>query len=536
MTQISPKYLRSRLAMRKFRTAGLALAVLLLIFWVQPFAADDPAPPAPNADSLKTAPDSLFQQGTLLYEQGKIAEAVLLWEKVYGENHDYPGVRQDLFEAYKFLGIEKYNQNLQEEAIAVWKKAEKLNPGDEEIKNYIKRSKNEIVKLEELYPKLNLDDEADSLEKKQPSLPDKSASGKSAKKDTKKEPSDDKLTRQLKKLSDSLGVLADNIRRLAVEKTATKPDSAGQPTLFGFIDGVEYNDHLLNEATFKIDEVELDLKGGLSGHTSFRTDLDFTTDSLDEVRADIEQGFMDWRPGSNERWLLVFGKFNAPFGRVAVDAPSRYLYSPPLVYTYGRPENILGLMITCEFSPVVDWSLYLVNGWDVNNDNNRDKTVGTRLLVNTGGVLSGGFSVISGPEQDDNNRSRRSVFAIDLEMHPVRGWLLAGEFNYGLETKALTNDAQADWSGLMLLGRIDFSRRGGLAARFDFFDDHDGLRTGYVQQLKALSLSPSLALSENMTARFEGRYEFSDRKVFLDDDDDSHDYRLTSLFELFYRF
>ena len=238
-------------------------------------------------------------------------------------------------------------------------------------------------------------------------------------------------------------------------------------------------------------------------------------------------------------WLIfifTLGKFNTPFGRLPVDAPDRDQYSPALSYTYSRPQNVLGLMITRSCSPVVNWSLYLVNGWDVNIDNNKDKTIGTRLRLRPVDRISFGFSAVTGPERDDNNSSRRSVFNIDFEVRPARSWLLAGEVNYGLETRALENNAQVDWLALTVLSRLEISGRAGITGRFDFFSDPDGLRTGYVQDLKALSLAPSLSLAENLDARLEGRCDFSNRKVFLGADEDPHDYRITTAFELIYRF
>jgi hypothetical protein len=66
--------------------------------------------------------------------------------------------------------------------------------------------------------------------------------------------------------------------------------------------------------------------------------------------------------------------------------------------------------------------------------------------------------------------------------------------------------------------------------------DREGLLTGTIQDLKALSLAPSLSLTDNMIARLEGRCDFSDREVFLGADDDPRDYRITTVLELIYRF
>jgi|GEM_PF-3073902 len=537
MSIILTKYWRSGLTMKWPGMISLALIVLLLVCSAQPAAGDETVPTQQETDSLKNTPESMYLQGKQLYEEGKISEAVILWEKVHQINPDYPELRLKLFEAYKFLGIEKYNQNLQDEAIAVWEKADRLNPGDEDIKHYIERCKSEIHRLEELSLELKPADGIDTAPEKEPEPQEKPAVKKSNNNDAKKESPEINYSRKFEKLYDSLAVLAENLRKLSAE--ISNPPATGtldKPRLSGFVETVEYNDHRLRRATFKVDQVELDLSGGISKNAAFRTDIEFATDSLDEFKADIEQGFINWKPDTDDRWIITFGKFNAPFGQLPVEAPDRSQYSPALTYAYGRPENVLGLMIARSCSPVFDWSFYLVNGWDVNVDNNKDKTIGARLRLRPAGKISCGFSAVTGPERDDNNSSRRSVFNIDLEVRPSCTWLLAGEVNYGLETRALENNAQADWFAMTLLSRLDINSNAGITGRFDLFSDHDGLRTGYVQDLKALSLAPSLSLAENLTGRLEGRCDFSNREVFIGADDEPRDYRITTAFELIYRF
>ncbi|MBN1212800.1 MAG: outer membrane beta-barrel protein [candidate division Zixibacteria bacterium] len=537
MTIFLTKYHFSGLTEKGRGRIILALVIGLLVCFVQTATGDDSVPVRQAADSLKNTPENMFQRGKELYEAGRISEAVILWEEVRRINPEYPEVRSQLFEAYKFLGIEKYNQNLQEEAVAVWEKAIRLNPDDKDIKDYIERSKSEIHKLEELSPESRPAAENNPVPEKKPEPEEKPAVKTSKKKDAIEDSLEIYYSRQFEKFYDSLTVLAGNIRKLSDEIAKISPlDTLDKTRLTGFVEAVEYNDHRLRRATFKIDQVELDISGGLSQSSAFRTDIEFTTDSTDEFQADIEQGYIDWRPGSDSRWKITFGKFNAPFGWLPVDAPDRDQYSTALVYAYGRPENVLGLMLTFTCSPVFDWSFYLVNGWDVNVDNNKDKTIGTRLRLQPADEFSCGFSAVTGPERDNNNSSRRSVFDFDLEFKPTPKWLLGGEVSYGLETRTLENNVQADWLALMLLNRFDVSSRAAITGRFDLFNDYDGLCTGFVQDLWSLSLAPSLSLNGNLTARIEGRCDFSDQKVFIGDDEQPSDYRLTTAFELIYRF
>ncbi len=94
------------------------------------------------AESYKTAQK--------LFEKGDFNKALTYWETVEQLAPGYLSVRQYLVKAYKFKGIELYGQNRLQEAIDVWSKAALLDPDNEEIKDYIKRSEIEIRKLKEL--------------------------------------------------------------------------------------------------------------------------------------------------------------------------------------------------------------------------------------------------------------------------------------------------------------------------------------------------------------------------------------------------
>jgi len=102
-----------------------------------------------SADLLKEV-ESSYETARKYFEKGDLSQAVLYWEKVERLAPDYQSVREYLIKAYKYVGIELYGQNQLSEAIAVWEKAVGLNPGNVEINDYIKRTKNEIRKLNEL--------------------------------------------------------------------------------------------------------------------------------------------------------------------------------------------------------------------------------------------------------------------------------------------------------------------------------------------------------------------------------------------------
>ncbi len=91
-----------------------------------------------------------YQTAQGLFKNGDLRQAIQYWEKVELLAPNYQSVRTYLVNAYKYVGVELYGKNELKEAIEIWKKAAKLQPGNKEIADYIRRTENEISKMQEL--------------------------------------------------------------------------------------------------------------------------------------------------------------------------------------------------------------------------------------------------------------------------------------------------------------------------------------------------------------------------------------------------
>jgi hypothetical protein len=134
-----------------------------------------------------------------------------------------------------------------------------------------------------------------------------------------------------------------------------------------------------------------------------------------------------------------------------------------------------------------------------------------------------GLSLITGPEQDDNDDDYRTVFDTDLTIQLIPSLVIGVEFNYGWEENAALGGGNAKWIGGLLTGHYKFTDIIGLTFRFDIFDDKDGARLPNdnpavrQQTAYALTLAPIFALADNVRLLFEFRYDKSNRDVFQKD-------------------
>lgn len=322
---------------------------------------------------------------------------------------------------------------------------------------------------------------------------------------------------QVEEVSQQLEAISDRLANMST--SGEQPAEPWNGIAFtGFVDASDFNDHNSGEASFGLDQVEVDITKEFSGQASLRADIEYVSDGAGGFDMDLEQGYLTWNFGSATKWSFNFGKFNAPIGFELLDAPDMFQYSHALVFDLGLPGNLTGMMLTAEFPAVVDWTFYVVNGWDVNTDNNKDKTIGTRVGFTPMSNLNFGFSAVSGAELDDNNSSRRTVIDWDMTYNPFAFWTVGWELNWGTESKVLANDASGSWMGFLIMSNWAIGDRFAMTTRFDYFDDQDGIRTGDTQKLWAFAWSPFMSIADGLGTLVEVRVDGSNEDIFTGSD------------------
>ena len=88
----------------------------------------------------------------------------------------------------------------------------------------------------------------------------------------------------------------------------------------------------------------------------------------------------------------------------------------------------------------------MANGWDSPLDPNHGKTVGARLGLLPAERASLGLSALYGSEGEAGETNNRLLLNADYAFEPGRGWIVAGEANYGKDYD-LPDGGDARWSG-----------------------------------------------------------------------------------------
>jgi len=308
---------------------------------------------------------------------------------------------------------------------------------------------------------------------------------------------------------------------LVVLPSRARADEAAK--ISGFVDA-SYSDLPDAEGTFSLDQVEIDIEKKLEDNLSLRADINYLTGMTQSFTNIVEQGFLTYSSDALRGAELTFGKFNAPIGFELLDPVDMYQFSHSLVFDNGLPTNLTGLMGHYAFSEMVDASLYMVNGWDNNADNNTGKTVGGRIGITPAKGVNVGISAITGSvETAGNTADKRTVIDIDATITMIENLTIGAEYNSGTEDKSsnVTSGNDAKWTGYLIMGHYEFNDRYGLTLRYDYFNDKDAIKLANLTpkvkvKQSSITVSPTISLGENAGMLLEYRRDKSSEKVFND--------------------
>lgn len=306
----------------------------------------------------------------------------------------------------------------------------------------------------------------------------------------------------------------------------------------GFVDASYFVDDNADSNSFGLDQIEIDITKEVKDWASLRLDLNHApsgggTETADDI---IEQGYLTLTAPVGNGLTFTFGKFNAPIGFELLDAPDMYQFSHALVFDNGLPTNLTGLMASSSFGEMLDFSVYVVNGWDNNPDGDKNKTIGGRIGITPMKDINLGFSAITGNDSSVAGE-KMTVFDIDGTITVIPNLTLGLELNFGQEDMASLTGGDANWVGFLVMGHYDYSDWGGVTVRYDYFDDEDGARLGTANNTQqAITIAPTFVIADGFGALLEYRHDFSDQNIWTDSNGAATDGNDTFAFEMTYAF
>jgi hypothetical protein len=178
----------------------------------------------------------------------------------------------------------------------------------------------------------------------------------------------------------------------------------------------------------------------------------------------------------------------------------------------SSPYYQAGIKASYAFNERWSGRVDLLNGWQVINDNNGGKSIGTQIAYN-GSALTASVNTFYGPELSGDDDSMRK-FIDFVGIYRVTPRLqLGATVDFGAQE--LPGAGDANWYGAGLYARYAPTARHAFAVRAERFSDPDNGITGTAQKLSEVTLTYELRPRENVILKLEARADDSDADVFF---------------------
>jgi len=233
---------------------------------------------------------------------------------------------------------------------------------------------------------------------------------------------------------------------------------------------------------------------------------------------DLTEAYVNYVAPLGSGLKFQFGKFVTYHGAEVIEARDDFNYSRSFLFNYAIPFTHTGFMAGYTFSKALTANIYVVNGWDTFNDNNKGKTFGTSFLVTPIEPLSMNFNFMYGPEQRDNSTHYRFLFDWVGTFKATKKLTFVINADYANEEKDPLNGGRySTWYGIAGYVKYDFTDWFSTSIRAEYFGDSNGVRTGIAQGLKEITITPEIRVIKNLLLRPEYRHDWSNKDGF-----DSH--------------
>ena len=292
-----------------------------------------------------------------------------------------------------------------------------------------------------------------------------------------------------------------------------------------------------DDDSFKLDVVDLVIQKAVSkaGDAGFRVDAaagasiprmtaasglfrDPATGKAEDF--DLQQAFVSWIAPVGNGLRLDVGKFFTTVGYEYVDRHDGYNDNATrsFLFGYAEPVTHTGVKATYAFSDKVSALFMVTNGWDVVKDNNSSKSLGAGLTVTPSPKATFSAYYLYGNERTDDDSDARGLLDVVATLKPTDTVTVGFNLDWGTERGLAAGGGTAGWWGVAGYLRLGVTPTFAAILRAEYFDDQDGVRTGTVQKLKEVTLTPELKVGPHLVFRGDLRVDFSDGEVFEDSD------------------
>jgi len=264
-------------------------------------------------------------------------------------------------------------------------------------------------------------------------------------------------------------------------------------------------------------------------------------DTFEKNSFDVEEAYLTWTVPDDSPALkgltLKGGKFVTLLGAEVIEPWANPNFSRSFLFGFAIPFTHTGGLVTYPVTDKLSLTGGLVLGWDnVADNNNSPSFMGNATYVATE-MITVAANGIYGPEQTGKIGPKRGVADLVTTIKPTSALTFLLNYDWGHEDDIAGGGTKgAEWQGFAGIASYQFTDRFSVAARGEWFDDSDAVRTGIRQTLYEGTLTGKYLLTQHLWFRAEYRRDQSTSSAAFEKEASTKRYQDIAGFQFTYLF
>jgi len=231
----------------------------------------------------------------------------------------------------------------------------------------------------------------------------------------------------------------------------------------------------------------------------------------------ILEAYAGVKPWKDRNIWIDAGVFNAPYTNEGAISKGHLSYTRSFSSEYS-PYYLSGIKVTLPLSQKLNAYLYMINGWQQIQDQNKGKSIGTQLQYRLSEDWLINWSTYAGNEESSSHPEFRTRYFSDVYfIYTKEKWSATGCVYYGVQQRSGTSSAA--WWQANLIGQYSITKKLSIAGRVEYFNDPEEVQINPITNVSGFnsfssSVGLNLKVTDNALFRVEGRTFLSNEDVY----------------------
>lgn len=238
----------------------------------------------------------------------------------------------------------------------------------------------------------------------------------------------------------------------------------------------------------------------------------------------VVEGYVGVKLSKKRDFWLDIGVLGSPYTNESAISKDHFMYTRSFAPEFV-PYYVSGGKLSYKISEKVSAYLYLINGWQVIQDNNNQKSIGTQIEYRPTTTLLINWNTYFGDERSTTNPNFRSRYFSDIYFiySPEKSKFKGTACAYIGQQDILQADGSLiskNWWTANIIGKYRVDDRWSISGRLEYFSDPNrAVSVPIIAETQGLnvysgSLGVMLHPMDNIFLRFESRSFFSEGNAY----------------------